>query len=66
LNVIAESEGGGYRAKCFTGSKGPGACDFAGLMAGIYYIWIDGTDLRLKTYMDGNAYASFTFGYQPE
>jgi hypothetical protein len=61
LNVIIESEGGGYKAKCFTGSKGPGACDFAGLMAGIYFIWIDGTDLRLKTYMDGNAYATFEF-----
>jgi len=64
LNVIAESEGGGYKAKCFTGSKGPGSCDFAGLMAGIYYIWIDGTDLRLKTYMDGNAYATFRFAQQ--
>jgi hypothetical protein len=34
-------------------------------MAGIYYIWIDGTDLKLKTYMDGNAYATFTFVKQP-
>ncbi|MBN1220394.1 MAG: LysM peptidoglycan-binding domain-containing protein [Anaerolineae bacterium] len=66
LNIIAESEGGGYKAKCFTGSKGPGACDFAGLMAGIYYIWIDGTDLRLKTYMDGNAYATFEFSHQSD
>lgn len=64
LSVIAESEGGGYKAKCFTGSKGPGMCDFAGLMAGIYYIWIDGTDLKLKTYMDGNAYATFEFAHQ--
>ncbi len=64
LNVMIESEGGGYKAKCFTGSKGPGACDFAGLMAGIYYIWIDGTDLTLKTYMDGAAYAVFEFGRQ--
>lgn len=64
LNIIAESEGSGYRAKCFTGSKGPGMCDFAGLSAGIYYIWIDGTDLKLKTYMDGNAYATFTFDRQ--
>jgi hypothetical protein len=64
LNVLIESEGGGYKAKCFTGSKGPGSCDFAGLMAGIYYIWIDGTDLRLKTYMDGNAYATFRFAQQ--
>jgi LysM repeat protein len=64
LNVLIESEGGGYQAKCFTGSKGPGACDFAGLMAGIYYIWIDGTDLKLKTYMDGAAYAEFTFARQ--
>jgi LysM repeat protein len=64
LNVMIESEGGGYKAKCFTGSKGPGSCDFAGLMAGIYYIWIDGTDLRLKTYMDGDAYATFRFAQQ--
>jgi len=64
LNVMAESEGGGYKAKCFTGSKGPGTCDFAGLMAGIYYIWIDGTQLKLKTYMDGNAYATFEFAHQ--
>jgi LysM repeat protein len=65
LLFIAESEGGGYRAKCLTGSKGPGACDFAGLSAGIYFIWIDGTDLKLKTYMDGNAYATFEFARQP-
>lgn len=64
LNVMIESEGGGYKAKCFTGSKGPGVCDLAGLMAGIYYIWIDGTDLTLKTYMDGAAYAEFTFARQ--
>lgn len=65
LWVKIESEGGGYSAKCFTGSKGPGACDFAGLSAGIYFIWIDGTDLTLKTYMDGNAYATFAFARQP-
>lgn len=64
LNVYIESEGGGYKAKCFTGSKGDGACDLAGLMAGIYYIWIDGTDLTLKTYMDGAAFAEFTFARQ--
>jgi LysM repeat protein len=64
LNIIAESEGGGYKAKCFTGSKGPGMCDFAGLRAGIYYIWIDGTQLKLKTYMDGAAYATFEFAHQ--
>jgi hypothetical protein len=65
LTVLAESEGGGYKAKCLTGSKGPGSCDFAGLKAGIYYIWIDGTQLKLKTYMDGNAYAVFEFAKQP-
>lgn len=65
LNVNIESEGSGYKAQCFTGTKGPGACDFAGLNAGIYYIWIDGTDLTLKTYMDGAAYAEFEFIRQP-
>lgn len=65
LWVMIESEGAGYKAKCFTGSKGPGACDFAGLSAGLYWIWIDGTDLTLKTYMDGNAYATFAFARQP-
>ncbi|NJN99599.1 MAG: hypothetical protein HC875_38605, partial [Anaerolineales bacterium] len=65
LWVRAESEGGGYKAKCYTGHKGPGACDFAGLNAGIYYIWIDGTQLTLKTYMDGSAYAVFEFAKQP-
>ncbi len=64
LWVMIESEGGGYKAKCFTGSKGPGACDFAGLSAGMYSIWIDGTDLTLETYMDGNAYATFEFSRQ--
>jgi LysM repeat protein len=64
LTVIAESEGGGYKAKCLTGSKGPGACDFAALRAGLYFITIDGTDLTLKTYMDGNAYATFEFSRQ--
>jgi|GEM_PF-1199626 len=65
LWVNIESEGGGYKAKCVTGAKGPGSCDFAGLMAGLYWINIDGTDLTLKTYMDGNAYATFTFARQP-
>lgn len=65
LWVKIESEGGGYAATCFTGAKGPGACDFAGLSAGLYWIWIDGTDLTLKTYLDGNAYATFTFARQP-
>jgi LysM repeat protein len=65
LWVIAESEGGGYKAKCLTGSKGPGACDFAGLNAGLYFIHIDGTQLTLKTYMDGAAYATFEFSRQP-
>lgn len=65
LWVKIESEGGGYSASCFTGTKGPGACDFAGLNAGLYYIWIDGTELTLKTYMDGAAYAEFEFGRQP-
>ena len=65
LWIIIESEGGGYRAKCFTGTKGPGACDFAGLNPGLYWIWIDGTQLTLKTYMDGNAYATFEFARQP-
>lgn len=63
LWVIIESEGG-YQAKCFTGSKGPGACEFAALGASIYFIHIDGTDLTLKTYMDGAAHAEFTFGRQ--
>lgn len=65
LTIIAESEGGGYKASCLTGSKGPGACDFAGLNAGLYFIHIDGTQLTLKTYMDGNAYAEFEFAKQP-
>jgi len=64
LWVRIRSEGNGYEAKCFTGSKGPGSCDLAGLNAGIYFIWIDGTDLTLKTYMDGSAYATFTFARQ--
>jgi LysM repeat protein len=64
LNVLIESEGGGYQAKCFTGSKGPGSCDFAALNAGFYLITIEGTGYTVKTYMDGNAYATFTFGRQ--
>jgi len=65
LWVRIESEGGGYQAKCLTGSKGPGSCDFAGLNAGLYWFWIDGTDLKVKTYMDGNAYATFDLARQP-
>jgi hypothetical protein len=65
LTVIAESEGGGYKATCLTGSKGPGACDFAGLNAGFYFIKIDGTQLTVKIYMDGAAYATIEFAKQP-
>jgi LysM repeat protein len=65
LWVKIESEGGGYKAKCLTGAKGPGACDFAGLSAGFYWIQIDGTDLTVKTYMDGNVYATFNLARQP-
>jgi hypothetical protein len=64
LWIKIESEGRDYQAKCFTGTKGPGQCDFAALNAGIYYFWIDGTELTVKTYMDGNAYATFEFGRQ--
>jgi hypothetical protein len=63
--MVAESEGGGYQATCVTGSKGPGACDFAGLSAGFYFIKIDGTQLTVKIYMDGNAYAVLEFARQP-
>ena len=65
LSIIAESEGGGYKATCLTGSKGPGACDFAGLGAGFYFIHIDGTQLTVKIYMDGNAYAVLELSRQP-
>ncbi len=64
LWVMIESEARDYKAKCFTGSKGPGMCDLAALNAGLYYIWIDGTDLTVKTYMDGNAYATLQFARQ--
>lgn len=64
LKVRIESEGGGYQAYCTTGAKGDGACDFAGLMAGFYYLTIEGTDFTVKTYMDGAAYATFDFGRQ--
>ncbi len=66
LRVMAESEGGGYKAACMTGSKGPGTCDLAGLNAGLYTVWIDGTDFFVQTYMDGNAYAEFVLAQQPE
>ncbi|MCB9076716.1 MAG: LysM peptidoglycan-binding domain-containing protein [Anaerolineaceae bacterium] len=65
LTVRIESEGGGYKAQCLTGAKGPGACDFAGLMAGFYWVTIDGTDFTVKTYMDGSAYAELEFARQP-
>jgi LysM repeat protein len=65
LTMVAESEGGGYKATCLTGSKGPGACDFAGLNAGFYFIKIDGTQLTVKIYMDGAAYATIEFAKQP-
>ncbi|MCB0208778.1 MAG: LysM peptidoglycan-binding domain-containing protein [Anaerolineae bacterium] len=65
LTVLIESEGGGYKAKCQTGAKGPGSCDFAGLMAGYYWVTIDGTDFTVKTYMDGSAYAVLEFARQP-
>ncbi|MCB0226451.1 MAG: LysM peptidoglycan-binding domain-containing protein [Anaerolineae bacterium] len=65
LNVRIHSEGGGYEAQCQTGSKGNGACDFAGLMAGFYWVTIDGTDFTVKTYLDGSAYAVLEFARQP-
>ena len=65
LWVKIAAEGGGYQAKCLTGSKGPNACDFAALGAGFYDIWIDGTDFTVKTYMDGAAYAELTILRQP-
>lgn len=65
LTALIESEGGGYKAKCQTGAKGPGSCDFAGLMAGFYWVSIDGTDFTVKTYMDGSAYTELEFARQP-
>ncbi len=64
LNVLIESEGG-WTSKCFTGSKGPGMCEIPALNAGVYYLRLAGTDLTVKTYMDGQAYATFEFARQP-
>ncbi len=63
LQVIIRSEGN-YQARCLTGNKGPGACDFAGLAAGKYTVQIEGTDLTIKTYLDGAAYAVLDFSRQ--
>ncbi len=63
LPIVLKSEGT-YQARCLTGSKGPGACDFAGLSAGTYTLQIEGTDLTIKTYLDGAAYAVFDFSRQ--
>lgn len=64
LKINITSDGNSYQAACVTGAKGPGMCDFAGLSAGFYYLWIDNTDLTIKTYMDGDSYATFEFGRQ--
>lgn len=64
LVVRIAGEGGGYESHCVTGAKGPGVCELSALGANLYNIWIDGTDLTLKTYLDGKAYAEFAFGPQ--
>lgn len=66
LWIILEAEGGGFQAKCLTGSKGAGACEFGGLSAGLYNIWIDGTYFTIKTYLDGAASATFDLNYQAD
>ena len=62
--VRIAGEGGGYESECITGAKGPGVCELSALGANLYNIWIDGTDLTLKTYLDGKAYAEFAFAPQ--
>lgn len=65
LKAIIETEGG-FRSECITGSKGWNACEISALGAGIYFIRLEKGDLTLKTYLDGSAYAEFTFAQQEE
>lgn len=64
LRVSIESDGGGYQSWCVTGTKDGGGCDLPALGAGAYIVKIEGSSYAVKTYLDGNAYATLSFAQQ--
>jgi hypothetical protein len=55
---------GGYEAICVTGTKiehGNGACDVGGLSPGTYQIILDGADIAVEVYLDGQGHAVVEF-----
>jgi hypothetical protein len=58
------SGGGEVLATCTTGTKpeyGPNACEFGGLWAASYYLWPEGSDIKVSVTMDGIGIAFVNF-----
>ncbi len=64
LPIYIRSEGNGFNATCYTGTKpeyGAGACDFGGLWPGTYMVGIDGAGIEVKVFVDGQGVAELAF-----
>jgi hypothetical protein len=63
-NKIRVTAPGGYEAICVTGTKmehGMGACDVGGLSPGTYRVILDGADIAVEVYLDGQGTATIDF-----
>ncbi len=61
IRIKAEGE---YGALCYTGTKpehGGDACEFGGLWPGKYTVLLDGTEVSVEVYVDGEETAEVTF-----
>ncbi len=61
IRIKAEGE---YGALCYTGAKpehGGDACEFGGLWPGKYTVLLDGTEVSVEVYVDGEETAVVTF-----
>ena len=61
MRIDADGE---FTARCYTGQKpelGGTACEFAGLWPGKYYITLEGADVTVEIYVDGQATAEVVF-----
>jgi hypothetical protein len=64
LPISIASEGGGFYAECYTGSKpelGGDACEFSGLWPGKYTLTLQGAGIAAEVFVDGAAVAEVLF-----
>lgn len=67
MPISIRSEGNNFYAVCQSGSKpehGPGACDFGGLWPGTYTLTLEGANIAVEVFVDGQGAAEVVFDKQ--